>query len=92
MSKETRYVLCDACGAKIYLNSEVYCFDGYCGVYCSAQCYADVHATVKVLDEDDADNCRCTILDDPAIAKDNAHIQKEISELQRKLDKLNNVK
>ena len=91
MSKETRYVLCDSCGGKIYLNSEVYCFDGYCGVYCSAQCYADAHATIKVLDEDEADNCRCDILDDDAIEKEKANIQKEISELQNKLDKLNNL-
>lgn len=88
--KETRYVLCDSCGSKIYLNSEVYCFDGYCGVYCSAQCYADAHATIKVLDEDEVDNCRCDILDD-AIEKEKANIQKEISELQTKLDKLNNL-
>ena len=89
--KETRYVLCDACGGKIYLNSEVYCFDGYCGVYCSAQCYADAHATVKVLDEDEDDNCRCDILDDNAIKKEKAEIEKEISELQDKLKKLNKL-
>ena len=89
--KETRYVLCDACGSKIYLNSEVYCFDGYCGVYCSAQCYADAHATVKVLDEDEAYNCRCDILDDNAIEKEKTEIEKEISILQGKLDKLNKL-
>ena len=91
MSKETRYVLCDACGGKIYFNSEVYCVDGYCGIYCSAQCYADANATIKVLDEDEADNCGCDILDDDAIEKEKANIQKEISELQNKLNKLNNL-
>lgn len=89
--KETRYVLCDSCGKKIYLNSEVYCFDSYCGVYCSAQCYADAYATIKVLDEDEAENCRCDILDDKAIEKEKANIQKEISELQNKLNKLNKL-
>lgn len=91
MSKETRYVLCDCCGNKIYLGSEVYCFDGYCGVYCSAECYADAHATVKTLDEDEADNCRCDILYDDAIEKEKADIKKEISELQNKLNKLDNL-
>ena len=67
--KETWHVLCDSCGSKIYLNSEVYCFDVYCGVYCSAQCYAEAHATIKVLDEDEAENCRCDILDNEAIEK-----------------------
>jgi hypothetical protein len=91
MKKETRYVLCDSCGRKIYLGSEVYCFDGYCGVYCSAECYADAHATVKVLDEEEADNCGCDILDDDAIEKEKANIQKEISELQNKLKRLETI-
>lgn len=86
--KETRYVLCDSCESKIYLGSEVYCFDGYCGVYCSAECYAEAHATVKELDEAEAINCRCDILDDAAIEKEKAEIEKEISALQEKLDKL----
>lgn len=89
--KESRYVLCDSCGSKIYLNSEVYCFEGYCGVYCSAQCYADAHATVKVLDEDEADNHRCDILDDNIIEKEKAEIENEISILQCKLEKLNKL-
>ena len=52
----------------------------------------DAHATIKVLDEDEADNCRCDILDDDVIEKEKANIQKEISELQNKLDKLNNLR
>lgn len=89
--KETRYVLCDFCGGKIYLNSEVYCCDGYCGVYCSAECFTNAYATEKVLDEDEAENCRCNILDDEAIEKEKADIQKEIFALQNKLNKLNNL-
>lgn len=85
---ESRYVLCDSCGAKIYLNSEVYCFDGYCGVYCSAQCYAEAHATIKVLDEEEAENCRCDILDDEAIEKEKESIKKEIAALEDKLNEL----
>lgn len=89
--KETRYVLCDNCGSKIYLGSEVYCFDGYCGVYCSAECYAEAHATIKELSEEEAENCRCAILDDAAIEKEKANLQKEIAELQNKLDKLSKL-
>lgn len=89
--KETRYVLCDSCGSKIYLGSEVYCFDGYCGVYCSAECYAEAHATNKVLDEEEAENCRCDIFDDAAIEKAKADIQRKISELQAEFDKLNDL-
>lgn len=89
--KETKYVLCDCCGSKIYLGSEVYCFGGYCGVYCSAECYADVYAMVTVLDEYEADNCGCDILDDDVIEKEKAEIEKEISTLQEKLDRLNKL-
>lgn len=88
---ETRYVLCDSCESKIYLGSEVYCFDGYCGVYCSAECYAEAHATNKVLDEEEANNCGCDILDDKAIENEKAKIQNKISELQNKLAKLNKL-
>lgn len=91
MNSETRYVLCDSCGKKIYLNSEIYCLDGYCGVYCSAQCYAEAHATIKVLDEEEAENCICDIFDDEAIEKEKVNIQKEINELQLKLDELNKI-
>ncbi len=89
--RETRYVLCDDCGRKIYLGNEVYCFDGYCGVYCSAECFAKAYATEKVLDEEEAENCMCDIFDDAAIEKEKANIQKEISELQNKLDELNKL-
>ena len=63
MNNETRYVLCDSCGKKIYLGSEVYCFDGYCGVYCSTECYAEAYATIKVIDEEEAEKCRPLILE-----------------------------
>lgn len=89
MNNETRYVLCDSCDKKIYLNSEVYCFDGYCGVYCSAECYAEAHATIKVLDEEEAENCRCDIWDDKVVEKEK--IEREILKLQNKLKQLQNV-
>lgn len=91
MNSETRYVLCNSCGKKIYLNSEVYCLDGYCGVYCSAECYAESYATIKVLDEEEAENCRCDIWDDKAVENKKEKIEREILELQNKLKQLQNV-
>lgn len=91
ITKETKYVLCDGCGNKIYLGSDVFVSEGYCGVYCSAKCYADSYATIKVLDEDEAENCMCNILDDNAIKNEKAKIHKEILELQNKLDELNKI-
>lgn len=91
MNNETRYVLCDSCDKKIYLGSEVYCFDGYCGVYCSTECYAEAHATIKVIDEEEAENFRCDIWDDKAAEKEKEKIEREISELQNKLKQLKNI-
>ena len=85
---ETRYVKCDGCDNKIYLGSEVRSFDGYCGVYCSAQCFADAYSTLKYLTEDEAENCMCNIWDDNAIEIERAKIQEEIAQLQDKLDRL----
>ena len=87
--KENRFVLCDSCGSKIYLGSEFYCFDGYCGVYCSAECFAEAHATVKTLSKPEAENCGCDIWDDNAIETKKVDIQNKIIELQNELDKLN---
>ena len=89
--KETRYVLCDCCGNKIYLGSEIFEFDGYCGIYCSAECYADAHATVRILDEDEVENCGCDIFDDNAISQEITNIQEEILKLQNRLDELKSV-
>ena len=89
-NKETRYVVCDSCGDKIYLGSEVYCFDGYCGVFCSAECYANAHATTKILDEEEADNCRCIIYDEDERKREAEELQKEIEKLQSRLDKIFN--
>lgn len=75
--KETKHVLCDCCKEKIYLGEEAYFFDGYCGVFCSAECYANAHATVKVLDEKEADNCRCDILDEDTSCDRCIHFTKE---------------
>lgn len=89
--KETRYVLCDCCEKKIYLGSEIYCLEGYCGVYCSAKCYADSYATIKIMDEDEAENCSCRIFDDAALEKEKEELKKEIYRLQNALDKLDRI-
>ena len=86
-----RYVLCDSCNSKIYLGSEVYCFDGYCGVYCSAECFTEAHATIKALSEYEAQNCCCDILDEKAIETKKADIQREMLRLQNELAKYNEL-
>lgn len=86
--KETKYVICDSCDNKIYLGSEVFTFDGYCGVYCSAQCFADAYSTPKYLTISEAENCMCDIWDDNAIEKEKAKIQSEIAQLQERLKML----
>lgn len=56
-----KYVKCDTCGKSIPFNSEVIVFDGFCGVFCSGECFADAHGTYKTLDADLADNCGCEV-------------------------------
>lgn len=61
MDKSKYFIKCDSCGKKIYFGSEIYQFDGYCGCYCSGECYANAHATTNILTPDEADNCRCRV-------------------------------
>ena len=86
--KSTKFILCDCYGNKIYLGDYAYFYDGYCGVYCSDACFAEAFATMKILDDNEADNCGCEIFDDNLIENECATIINEISILQRKLDKL----
>ena len=82
--KEQRYVLCDSCNGKIYLGEEVYCFEGYCGVYCSGECFASAYATQKILNKREAEDCGCEILDDNTIEKEKEEIKKEWREVAAK--------
>lgn len=51
------FIKCDICGQKIYLGEEVYQKEGYCGCYCSAECFAASYATVNTLSLEEVDNC-----------------------------------
>lgn len=58
------YVRCDNCDKKIYFGDEVYQHSGRCGIYCSAQCYADSYAETHFLFGELADECCCTIYEE----------------------------
>lgn len=76
MSKN--YVKCDCCGKKIPFGEIVYFHQGYCGTYCSTECYADSWGESAVLDEILAEDNGCEIFNDEQRKK----------ELQLKLEKL----
>lgn len=61
-----RYVKCNRCNKRIFFGEKVYRFKGYCGVYCSANCFADTHCVVSELDIELAENSCCTVYDDDA--------------------------
>lgn len=63
---ENRYVKCNCCGKRIYFGETAYRFKGYCGLYCSADCFADSHCVVSELDIELAANTCCTVYDDDA--------------------------
>ena len=79
-----KYIKCDCCGRKIPMGDIVCFHDGYCGVYCSAECYADSWGCYATLDEEIIKNCDCTVYDDEQRKKD---LIKEMEELTEKLAK-----
>ena len=86
MSK--KYIKCDCCGEKIYFGDPIYYMDGYCGTYCSADCFVCVYGDNDILTEEHAEDCLCEVYDDEAIAKRKAEIQLEIERLQNELASL----
>lgn len=83
-----KYIKCDCCGKKIYFGEEVYYFDGYCGTYCSAECFAGVYGAESMLDEELAENNLCRVYDDDIIAQRKAEIKSKIETLQNELKAL----
>lgn len=73
-----RYVRCNHCNKRIYFGEEVFRFKGYCGVYCSDECFADAFGEVQELDVDLADKCCCEVFDD----------DRRKRELQEKMEQL----
>lgn len=72
------YVKCVCCGKKIFFGDVVYFHHGYCGTYCSSECYADSWGESAELDVELAENNGCEIYNDEQRKK----------ELQLKLEKL----
>lgn len=83
-----KYIKCDCCGKKIYFDDEIYYFDGYCGTYCSAECFAAVYGDTDILDEELAENNMCKVYDDEEIAKRKSEIKSQIEKLQNELNSL----
>ena len=75
-----KYIRCDGCGNKIELGYEVYKFDGYAGLYCSAECFAEAYGITCELDNELAEDCYHKIYDDD-ITEKRAAIMLEIEKL-----------
>ena len=80
-----KFILCDCCRTPIYFGDEVYNFTGYCGTYCSAECFAAVYGETDELTEEYAENCMCKIYDDKIIEKKKAELRANIEKLQQEL-------
>ena len=82
MSKD--YIKCDCCGKKIFFGDVVYFYHGYCGIYCSAECYADNWGESTELYEKLAEDNGCKIYNEEQRRKE---LIKEIDKLAQQLDK-----
>ena len=51
------YIHCDGCHNEIYLGETAFQYDGLCGIYCSAECFADAFAITRVITKEEAENC-----------------------------------
>lgn len=83
--KNNKYIKCDCCGERIYFGDDIYYQDGYCGTYCSAECFAITHGDQDILTEEHVENCMCKVYDDDEIAKRKAEIKLEMQKLQNEL-------
>ena len=59
-----KYIRCDCCGRRINFSEEVFKFPGYCGLYCSSDCFADSYADIGELDDELVCDCRHEVYDD----------------------------
>lgn len=82
MSKD--YIKCDCCGKKIFFGETVYFYHGYCGTYCSAECFAWNWGESAELDEILVEDNGCEVFNDEQRKKD---LLKEMEELSEKLAK-----
>lgn len=77
-----KYIKCDGCGKPIPFGAEVYQFDTFCGLYCSAECFADSYAMCRELDGNLADDCHHEVYDNEERKKE---LHKSIRELEIQL-------
>jgi hypothetical protein len=89
-----KYIRCNCCGKRVDFGEEIVKFPGYCGVYCSPECFADSYADFRELNEDVASDCCQTVYDDDEdkrkLQEDILRTEAEIEELQKKL-KVNKI-
>ncbi len=86
-----KYIKCDCCGKRIEFGTEVYQYGGYCGVFCSTECFAHSYADEFILDDDLAENCSCTVYNDEeekAIIQEISSTKAEIAILEERLKDL----
>jgi hypothetical protein len=87
-----KYIRCDCCGKPVRFGEDVYQYEGYCGLYCSSECFADSYANCLELDEDIAENCRHEVYDDEKRVKELrqniASMEKALWQMKAELDSL----
>ena len=86
-----KYIKCDCCGKKIEFGATVYQFNGYCGLYCSPECFTDVQADIHILHDELAEDCCCTVYDEAREREIREQMEKhkqELERLQRELELL----
>ena len=82
-----KYIKCDGCGKPILFGEEVYKYPGCCGLYCSAECFADSYAEYGELTEELADDCRHEVYDDEERKKE---LRKLIADFEQTLKQMRN--
>ena len=82
-----KYIRCDACGKPILFGEEVYKYQGYCGLFCSAECFANLHSDCSELTEELADDCRHEVYDDEERKKE---LRRIIEDSERVLRQMRN--
>ena len=64
---EKYFIKCDTCGEKIYLGQLIYKYSGYCGCYCSGECFAQAYADAQYLDLEEVENSNCELFKEEEI-------------------------
>ena len=80
---DKRYVKCNCCGKRIYFGDDVFTYKGWCGVYCSADCFADTYSVVDELGEDVVTAKCCIVYDDD---KRKRELMETMERLKREMD------